>query len=62
MLLNREGANIQYPYHNLPMKSTEDRIGFWALWGIYEEINGLTEGDEKNRIEIECAGKREDEK
>jgi len=60
------GANIQYPYHELPMFSTEDRVGFWALLGVYEELmsemNGTPEEDEKNRIEIECEGKRDDEK
>lgn len=30
------GANIQYPYHELPMISTDDRLGYWALEGILE--------------------------
>jgi len=58
------GANIQYPYHDLPMFSIDDRIGFWALIGIYEdlmvEMNG-TEDDSKNKIEINCEGRRNDE-
>ena len=66
MLLNQAGANIQYPYHDLPMFSTEDRFGFWAMIGVYEELTKEMEGsgdeEKKNRIELQCEGKREDEK
>ncbi len=65
-MMNQMGANIQYPYHELPLISTDDRLGFWAMLGIYEdltdEIYGTDDVDKKNRIEIECEGKREDEK
>jgi len=36
--MNQLGANIQYPYHDLPMKSTADRLGYWALMSILELI------------------------
>jgi hypothetical protein len=46
------------------MFSTEDRFGFWALIGVYEELTkemeGLGDEENKNRIELECEGKRED--
>lgn len=39
MVLNQEwGANIPYPYHSLPLKSTEDRLGLFALLGIKESM------------------------
>lgn len=30
------GANIPYPYHDLPMISTSDRLGYYALIGVLE--------------------------
>lgn len=36
MMLNQMGANIPYPYHSLPMVSTPDRLGYYALLGILE--------------------------
>jgi len=64
--MNQVGANIQYPYHELPLLSTEDRIGFWAMFGIYEEIvEEMNDGDDdtpKSKKEIDCGSKRKDEK
>jgi len=63
--MNKEGANIQYPYHELPMKTSHDRLGFWALFGIYEgivdemDVDGMPNGNKK---EIDCGSRREDEK
>jgi len=36
MMLNQMGANIRYPYHELPLISTPDRLGYYALLGILE--------------------------
>lgn len=66
-MMNQMGANIQYPYHELPMVSTNDRLGFWALFGIYETfVDEMSEGNEgskmTNKKEIDCGSRREDEK
>jgi hypothetical protein len=68
-MMNQAGANIQYPYHDLPLVSTHDRIGFWALLGIIEDINeelyGSLDGDGKEmktKKILDCGTKREDEK
>jgi len=43
MVLNRDyGANIPYPYHSLPLKSTPDRLGLYALLGIKEAMDANT--------------------
>lgn len=39
MRLNQYGANIQYPYHDLSLVSTKDRLGYWALIGIIEKMD-----------------------
>jgi len=36
--MNQMGFNIPYPYHSLPMKSTEDRLGYYAMLGILEQM------------------------
>ncbi|MHA1662572.1 MAG: hypothetical protein ACTSVR_04880 [Candidatus Thorarchaeota archaeon] len=61
------GANIQYPYHELPIMSTDDRVGFWALLGVYEdlaeEMNETEDEDRtKKKKDIDCGVKRDDEK
>lgn len=43
MVLNQYGANIPYPYHSLPLRSTEDRLGLYALLGIIEAMQGNAE-------------------
>jgi len=46
MRLNQMGANIPYPFHGLPMVSTHDRLGYWALLGILEDMMGeLPDGE-----------------
>ena len=42
--MNQMGANIAYPYHSLPMMSTDDRFGYWALLGIYEDMQERMSG------------------
>lgn len=39
MMLNQYGANIPYPYHDLPLVSTHDRLGYLALLGIKESMD-----------------------
>lgn len=64
-MMNQAGANIQYPYHELPLASTDDRFGFWAMFGITEDIMdemyGEVEG-KKSKVELDCGSKRDDEK
>ena len=64
--MNQMGANIQYPYHELPMITTDDRLGFWALFGIYEDmiddISGESGNAPKVKKVIDSGRRREDEK
>lgn len=65
-MMNQLGANIPYPYHELPLITSEDRLGFWALQGITESIiddmDGTDESKTKNKKIISCGDRREDEK
>jgi hypothetical protein len=57
------GANIPYPY-DVPNKTLDDGTpGIWTLIGagdaVMDSLN--PEKQTKNRVEVECEGKREDE-
>jgi hypothetical protein len=58
MVLNQMGANIPYPYHDLPLVSTEDRLGYWSLLGIVELMGDTppppTDGKGGTTITLDC--------
>ena len=54
------GANIPYPY-NVPNMTLDDGTpGIWTLIGAGEAI--MNPPNQENRVELQCEGKREDEK
>lgn len=65
MVMNQFGANIKYPYHELPLISTHDRFGLWTMSEITDELieeqYGSGEKDDP-KIELDCGERREDEK
>lgn len=58
MMLNQMGANIIYPYRDLPMISTSDRMGYYALIGILEDMLSETptppKGKSGTSFTIDC--------
>lgn len=67
--MNLLGANIKYPYHELPMKSTADRLGYWALMGILDLIQEempntppIPKGKSGTRFTIDCGKPPKDRK